>query len=481
MKQGEIDGVPVLWEDAPGPLTASLVFGVGTRHETFRTIGVTHLVEHLVMAAQPKSHLDRNATVRIDTTEFYASGRPDSVTEFLSRICAAIVDLPVDRLATEAGVLAAEGGFVEHPALCAALGARYGLSGPGLAGSEGPGSHTLTEEHVRTHLSRHFVRRNAVLVATGEPPSDLRLHLPDGDRVIPMQAQKSKMVLPARLSWEAPMTSFSMLAGPARSGYGALMRILVDRVTDELRHARGLAYDVDYSGVRLDEKSGLVAIWADGRDDRHATVAEGMWKELQTMVEAGPLPEELAHDRAGLEESLADSRQVVDRLQYNAWRLLSGQELERPDTVRSELAALTSEHLRELAEQALPTVLAHLPEGCAALLDGLPDRTDDVDRDLPVNGRPFGRRLVSTAPLRLQVIAGDDGITLRLHEDISTVMWEQVVGLGIDNDARYVVSADGRTLPVFPGDLRGGADLVEMIDARVPGALWFDAAEPPSG
>jgi hypothetical protein len=35
---GEIDGVPVLWEDGPGPWTASLVFGVGTRHETFRTV-----------------------------------------------------------------------------------------------------------------------------------------------------------------------------------------------------------------------------------------------------------------------------------------------------------------------------------------------------------------------------------------------------------------------------------------------------------
>jgi hypothetical protein len=93
------------------------------------------------------------------------------------------------------------------------------------------------------------------------------------------------------------------------------------------------------------------------------------------------------------------------------------------------VSALTSEHLRELAEQALPTVLAHLLEGCAASLDGLPDRTDDVDRDLPVNGRPFGRRLVSTAPPRLQVIAGDDGITLRLDESISTVLWEQVVGL----------------------------------------------------
>ena len=41
MKQGEIDRVTVLWEDGPGPWTASLVLGVGTRHERFRTVGVS--------------------------------------------------------------------------------------------------------------------------------------------------------------------------------------------------------------------------------------------------------------------------------------------------------------------------------------------------------------------------------------------------------------------------------------------------------
>lgn len=109
MNRTDVDGVPVLWQDAPAPLSACLVFGVGARHETFRTVGVTHLVEHLVMATLPKSHLDSNAHVDLGSTIFQATGRPEAVVEFISAVCAAIGDLPLSRLATEAGVLEAEG------------------------------------------------------------------------------------------------------------------------------------------------------------------------------------------------------------------------------------------------------------------------------------------------------------------------------------------------------------------------------------
>lgn len=57
----EIDGVSVLTAPGPDRVTAALVFGVGHRDETFATAEVTHLVEHLVMGALPKSHLECNA------------------------------------------------------------------------------------------------------------------------------------------------------------------------------------------------------------------------------------------------------------------------------------------------------------------------------------------------------------------------------------------------------------------------------------
>lgn len=477
MHQREIEGIPVLWQDTPGPWSASLIFGVGTRHETFRTVGVTHLVEHLVMSALPKSHLDRNANVALDTTTFFASGRIASVAEFLSSVCSAVADPPLDRIATEAGVLSAEGGFAEHPAVCAALGARYGATGPGLAGTDGPGPQSLSREHVVEHLGRHFVRGNAVLVATGEPPPDLRLSLPEGRRVGALAPRLASLRLPGRLTWDAPMTSFSLMTDGRNPAWPALMRIMVDRLTDELRHGQGLAYDVDFSGAWLDHDSAVFAIWADGRDGEQTAVAEGLWRGIRLMAAEGPTEGELAHDRAGLEESISDPRQNLSRLENNAWRLLTGRPVQSDDDARAALASLEPRRMAEMLAGVLPTVLAHLPEGCAADLDGLPDRDMEPRRDVPVTGRVFSRRLATTAPLRLHVTAGDDGLTLRLSDDLVTVRWDEVVGLGIDGAARHVVAADGRTLPIFPSDLRNGRDLVTLIDSRVPDTLRFDAVD----
>src|SRR5687767_10591660 len=122
MHEAVCDGVTTIWEQGPPPLSAALVFRVGARHETFRTVQVSHLVEHLVMAALPKSHLDCNASVDVDTTTFEATGRPEQVVDFLHRVCRRICELAdpagsLDGLAREAGVLEAEDSTAVHPAL----------------------------------------------------------------------------------------------------------------------------------------------------------------------------------------------------------------------------------------------------------------------------------------------------------------------------------------------------------------------------
>ena len=76
MERTEIDGVPVLWADLPGPLSASLIIGCGHRDETFETIGITHLVQRLAMAAidEPACRLD--GFVDQDCTMFTVEGSP---------------------------------------------------------------------------------------------------------------------------------------------------------------------------------------------------------------------------------------------------------------------------------------------------------------------------------------------------------------------------------------------------------------------
>jgi hypothetical protein len=104
----EIDGVPVF--SAPGPerVTAALMFGIGIRDESYATLGITHLIEHLVMGSLPKSSLQSNGMTTVDSTHFHATGRPEAVAAFVEGVCAALDDFPLDRIEAEIGVLQAE-------------------------------------------------------------------------------------------------------------------------------------------------------------------------------------------------------------------------------------------------------------------------------------------------------------------------------------------------------------------------------------
>ena len=276
MIRTEIDGVPVLWEQGPEPMTAALVFGVGARDETFRTTGVTHLIEHLVMASLERSPLDRNAMVDLNSTVFHATGRPEAVVDFINCVCAAVSDLPLGRLEKESRVLRAEEGIAEHPAVAVALIARYGYRAQGLAGAAGPGPEQLSRTQVLDHARRYFTRANAVLVLSAQPPPGLRLDLPDGTRPGLAVAPHLDLRLPGRLTADHPLVSLSGLVTVPHAA-PTTAQVLVGRLEDELRDARGLSYEVSSGGAPTVEDETMVAVWADGRDDDLPAVAEAMW------------------------------------------------------------------------------------------------------------------------------------------------------------------------------------------------------------
>ena len=87
----------VLWAEGPAPLTATLTFGCGVRDESFMSIGVTHLIEHLAMSTLPRLHHDHNASVDLESTTFYATGRSEQIVAFLRQVCEALADLLVQR------------------------------------------------------------------------------------------------------------------------------------------------------------------------------------------------------------------------------------------------------------------------------------------------------------------------------------------------------------------------------------------------
>ncbi|MGH8939713.1 MAG: insulinase family protein, partial [Actinomycetes bacterium] len=173
LHRDEVDGVPVYWSQGSEPLSATLLFRVGVRDETFRTCGVTHLVEHLAMSTLGRRRHQYNASVDVTYTEFAASGRPEGVLAYLSDVCAALTKLPMDRLGTEAKVLAAEEGNSVHPAVGELLRQRHGQRALGLAGVSPPALDQIDAGTVTAHARRFFVRENAALALTGPPPAGL--------------------------------------------------------------------------------------------------------------------------------------------------------------------------------------------------------------------------------------------------------------------------------------------------------------------
>jgi len=474
----EIDGVPVLWERGPEPMTAALVFRVGARDETFRTTGVTHLIEHLVMASLDRSPLDRNAMVDLNSTVFHATGRPEAVVDFINRVCAALSDLPLGRLEKESRVLRAEEGIAEHPALAVALCARYGYRAQGLAGAAGPGPEQLSRTHVVDHARRYFTRANAVLVLSAEPPPGLRIALPDGTRPELAVAPHLDLRLPGRLTADHPVVS---LSGLVMVPHAASMtaQVLVGRLEDELRDARGLSYEVSSGGAPTVEDETMVAVWADGRDDDLPAVAEAMWRAVARLAGSGPTEPELAHALDVAREDLDDPRSIVGWLVHQAVRLLMGREPRSRSDQRSLDGLVDAEQVRRAATQIRDSALLYVPDKPVELPD-VPDISDDDHpTGAPLGDTVFRKKALAFAPRDLAVHIGDDGISLTAAGTTSSATWPEVVGVAELPGAREVVIGDGRVLPVIAKHLRGGERLVSLIDERAGGLLFTPEPEGP--
>lgn len=466
MHHTDIDGVATFWEQGPEPLTAMLMFRAGARHETFRTAQVSHLVEHLVMSTLPKTHLELNAQVDADTTTFYATGRPQEVVDFLERVCAGIRDLPLHRIEREAGVLQAEDATTEHPAVCWSVGSRFDLSGIGLLGTSGPGPRHLRAEHATAYAATHLVRDNAALVLSGPPPEGLRLDLPEGPRAVEPAARRSVLQLPARVRAEMPFPTLSFELRDTPGSEAVLVEVLRERLTDDLRHERGIAYSCEVSLLRLDDTT-LVTVWTDGQQERRAEIATALWSCVKDLAADGPTQAELDHAVSGQSARLADPRNTADWVAAQAYRHLVGLSVRTREDYLASLAALTTEAVRQRFASALDTVLLGVPEDVHVVLEDLPDRTEaEFSGSDPVRGEVFGRKTLSLAPRDLRFVAGADGISQTAHGYTASAAWDRVVGVAVAEGIRQVVLETGQPLLVMRRHVKDTDRLFAIIDAH---------------
>ena len=474
MQRVDVDGVPVFWRQGPEPLSATLLFRVGRRDETFVGGGITHLVEHLVMRDFGRTHLDCNASVDLGTTAFTATGRHEAVKGFLESVCQSLRDLPVEGLEVEKSVLKREGGSAAHPLECAALLARFGGRDLGLAGLVEPALDALTGDDVRRWAGKYFVTENAALALTGPPPPGLSLDLPSGTRNHRKPPAQRPIPLPG---WtNGPPGAAVAFLGRYSAALKAGTGLALDRITDELRHGRGEAYDVDYyvTGVDPDAELTHVTFVADPEDKRAGSVANQIVDILDKIAEDGPTPEELAHDHAGMVEAFADPRSIDSEVYSFASAHLADKPLESNEVLLEQHLRLTPADVAQALAPVQATILAIVPEDVEFVRPRFrivpPSCGDPVDGRVHKR-RPFG----SWAPPGSRLRVGDQGVSI-VHADgvHGTARWVDVDGVGLDAEGIYSVqSSEGTCVPLRAGDWLGGGDIIKLLQAKVPAELFF--------
>ena len=478
-----VDGVRVLHFPADGEVTdATLIFGVGQRDETLATQGSVHALEHVVMDAVRRTPIEINASVDASVTVFTANGSPARVAEFLSGVCSALAEPPVDRLAAEAKVLAAEGAGGGGTPLAVA---RFGCRDLGLLATPGPGPSAVSAAKVQEVAGRWFVGGNALLLVDGPLPDGLRLPLPDRprpghDRVVPRRWSE-----PHAVCIDVPAAAVSLILPPSDGTATELVaRVLIsERVTEVLRHERGLTYEVNDELNALGDGWELV-VETLPPPEQAVEAGRALIDTIRRLLTAGPTEAELEHAYSLVRESGRGRDGEMATIADVEIGVLLGDPVTAFST--GEVPTLEREVVADYLRGIAADVLFLVDERLEPELPGLgvpvaqigPTRTGPLPAG-QVFKPPLLARAISRDARTARVVLTDDGLAQQLGDQVSQVDWAGVAGVLRDPDGDLTVfGLDGTAISVGPGLYGGGRRLVDAILNHIPSDVIYDDPEP---
>jgi hypothetical protein len=463
----EVDGVPTFWVDAPGKAFGCLTFRVGHADETLPRRGVTHLVEHLSLAACDGMPMAYNGAVGPTLTTLVASGSPAEVAEVLTTATRSLAGLPWDRLDTEARILRAEAanrgvGLVGH-----ALATRYGARSYGLAGFPELGVHHLDASSIDAWRREWFTRQNAVLWLAGAPSPELDLSaLADGRRrSAPAPVPLAEQPLPCWFG--GPSGTLAVVAHLARSPEAyAAWSIAGTRVRKRLRNAEGLSYETNasYDPITADDAHGVLV--TDCIPDQADAARDAVLVELNRFASSGPTAEELAEHVERSRRALEDPEQAPGDAQRHAVGALLGEDVE--DDPSSLLEGLTTDAIGSALAPALRGAVWVVPDDVGMAdrrihliinsSDGSPPPGPAVHRPAPVASYHPDRLVLDAEELAL-CWPDDRFIRARWSEIAAVQRWA--------DGGRTIWGSDGFVITIRPGEWRDQQRVIEAIDRQV--------------
>ncbi|MFE5141617.1 insulinase family protein [Streptomyces fagopyri] len=456
-------GIPTLCAPRPGEITAGLLFRVGRADETLVTSGITHLVEHLALHELGRSDLHYNGATSNTYTHFHVTGTQPEVVTYLNAVCAALRDLPLERLETEKEILRTEAaGRGNGPGTQLPLW-RYGAQGYGLSSHSRLGTWNLTPDQVRDWARTRFTRDNAVLWITGDgAPDGLDLTLPAGTRVPAPTASSALPVTPAFIVGDDGHVVFDAVL-PRSTAAAVFADVLSRALFRDLRQEGGYSYTAQADYSPRDAGFATLTAYADALPTKQDAVVGG-FVDAFARLRAGRI------EQAELDSARGKMLKVYDApdlgaamLPSYALNLLTGHPLLSPEEHRAELAAVTVADLREVAR--------------AAWADGLlqvPGRDADWAGCTPAprysSSAVTGTRHQSLEDDRFTLVIGAEGVSLRTPGGPVTVRYDAVAAMTVRPDgARTLTGLDGFRVSIEPTLYRGVTPAeTARVDAGVP-------------
>jgi hypothetical protein len=469
MHATQIDGVPVLWVPAQGPLRARLSFRLGTADETLVCYGLTRLAAHAAAAGLAGLTAAHRVTVAETRTCFDVAGGPEEVVTALASLTQALGALRPDRVVEAKAKLRSEGAPVirEHGVgrMRELDRVRFGPRGFGLAGCPEFGLQWLAPAHVAAWARDCCTAGNAVLWLSGPPPAGLRLALPDGPRMVPPPAGFGVINRPTWLGGPGNDVALSAI-GVAGLPLEAGVWWLRDRLSARLRRAENLKFEVAAATGWLGDGLSRLAVVVEGPAGVGPWVRDDLLTALDQVVE-GAVPAADMERWARNTHATAFSAGVLARLDAAARAELLGEPDLAAQATPHALMAVSGEAARAAVAQCLGSTLMRLPEG-VAMDDPRWIRLPRLTEQNPLPGRNY--EPVPGSPMTGgHLVVGPEGVVLSGRDGQSTVRWatcEAVVAW--PDGRRLLIGADDSRVPLDPRQWQGGQEAVVAVDTSTP-------------
>ncbi|MFD7445081.1 M16 family metallopeptidase [Streptomyces sp. NPDC059909] len=463
IRETEVDGIRTLLAHRPGPVSAGLFFRVGSADETLATRGITHLVEHLALHRHGVGDLHYNGATAGTFTHFHVTGDPSEVVEYLNGVCAALRDLPLERLETEKEILRTEAaGRSSGPAYDMPLW-RYGAQGYGLPSYQELGLWRIDATAVRDWAATRFTRENAVLWITSDTvPEGLDLTLPSGPRH-PLPAPTS--ALPHTPAYFEGDDGVVVLDAVVRRSTAASLfaDVFGKALYRDLRQEGGYSYTAECDYSPRDAEFATITALSDSLPKKQDAVVGGFIDTLAALRAGRIQQADLDAARNARLKAYEIPDLAAAKLPSQALGVLTGHPVPGDDEHIAELHAVTVEDLHEVAREVWGNALLKVPGYRGADWAGFHEAPSGSPELLT------GRRYAYRTDSQTALIIGREGVSLGSPRNQVSVRYSECAAmLAYPDGGRRLIARDGLSISVEPTLYRVSPAELAPIDAAVP-------------